>query len=161
MSDPRVQIRRGRRTDFTAVMRLLAASGIPMPPPDRAAVRRFRNLVADLGADFYLAWIEGTLAGLVHMTYTRQLTMPSRAQLDHLVVADAFRGRGIGSALLAFAQRRAQRRGCIVCSCMLPTTAASVQPFLERAGFQAAGYHFSLALAAESEMAPTIEPVQG
>lgn len=161
MSDPRVQIRRGRRTDFTAVMGLLSGSGIPMPPPDRAALRRFRNLVADLGADFYLAWIDDTLAGLVHVTYTRQLTIPSRAQLDHLVVANAFRGRGIGSALLAFAQRRAQRRGCIVCSCMLPTAAASVQPFLERAGFRAAGYHFSLALAVESETALPIGHVQG
>jgi GNAT superfamily N-acetyltransferase len=162
MSDHRIQIRRGRRTDFTAVMSLLAASGTPMPPADRAALRRFRYLVADLGADFYLAWIEGTLAGLVHVTYARQLAIPARAQLDELVVSEAFRRRGIGSALLAFAQRRARQRGCAVCSCALPEAAAAIQPFFEKAGFQAVGCQLSLVLdPGEQEMRPAMEQVQG
>ena len=51
MPEGRVHIRRGRRTDFTAVMALLAASGGTVPVPDRATLRRFRQLVADLGGD--------------------------------------------------------------------------------------------------------------
>ena len=134
----RLHIRRGRRTDFTAVMGLLAASGLPIPPPDRATLRRFRHIVADLGADFYLALVDGDLAGLVHVTYARELTMGQRAGLDQLLVAKAFRRRGIGTALLDFAQRRAQGRGCSALCCALPSAAAA-HHFLEKAGLQPGG----------------------
>jgi GNAT superfamily N-acetyltransferase len=133
-----LHIRRGRRTDFTAVMGLLAASGFPTPPPDRAALRRFRHIVADLGADFYLALVDGDLAGLVHVTYARELAMGQRAGLDQLLVAEAFRRRGIGTALLEFAQRRAQGRGCRLLYCAL-SRASAARRFLTKAGLQPGG----------------------
>jgi len=147
MGDARVQIRRGRRTDFTAVMALLAHSGIRVPPADRSTLRRFRLLVADLGTDFYVALVDGTMAGLVHVTYARQLTQGPAAALDRLVVAEAFRGQGIGSELLAFAQRRARKRGCATFSCVLPSTARERHRFLERAGLAAQGEWFVTHLA--------------
>ncbi len=134
MSEPRVRIRRGRRTDFTAVMQLLAASGVALPPPDRATLRRFRHLVNDLGADFYLALVDGTLAGLVHVTYARQLAAAPMARLERLVVADALRRCGIGSSLLRFAQQRARQRGCDTLSCVLPDGTHATRRFLEEGG---------------------------
>jgi N-acetylglutamate synthase-like GNAT family acetyltransferase len=134
-----MRIRRGRRTDFTGVMQLLATSGVALPPPDRATLRRFRNIVADLGADFYIAAIDGTLAGLVHVTYARRLAARPQAQLDQLVVADAVRRRGIGSALLAVAQERARRRGCAQLSCALAAADAPAREFLRKAGLQPVG----------------------
>lgn len=135
MGEPRVHIRRGRRTDFTAVMGLLAASGVAVPAPDRATLRRFRQVVADLGGDFYLALVDDAVVGLVHVTYARQLAAPPSAMLDQLVVAPAARRRGIGSALLAFAERRAQQRGCITFTSILPPLADAAAPaFLEKAG---------------------------
>ena len=142
MPGERVRIRRSQRTDFIAVMNLLAASGTAVPPPDRATLRRFRNLVNDLGTDFYLASVEESLAGLVHVTYARQLAVPPQAHLDQLVVAEAFRRRGIGSALLAFAQRRARQRGCGMLACALTAAAAPGAQFLTRAGLQPAGEWF-------------------
>lgn len=142
MTDFRVRIRRGRRTDFRAVMNLLAASNVAIPPPERATLRRFRNIVADLGGDFYLAVVDGTLAGLVHVTYARQLAVPPGARLDQLLVADPFRRRGIGSALLAFAQRRARQRGCGTFSCALPAADSPPRQLLEKAGLQPAGDWF-------------------
>jgi GNAT superfamily N-acetyltransferase len=141
MPDGRLQIRRGRRTDFTAVMGLLTACGIPVPPPDRATLRRFRHIVADLGTDFYLALVDGELAGLVHVTYARELTMGQRAGLDQLLVAEAFRRRGIGTALLDFAQRRAQGRACSLLCCALPV-ASPARCFFEKAGLQRGGEWF-------------------
>lgn len=141
MPDWRLHIRRGRRTDFTAVMGLLTACGLPIPPPDRATLRRFRHIVADLGTDFYLALLDGALAGLVHVTYARELTMGQRARLDQLLVAEAFRHRGIGTALLDFAQRRAQGRGCTVLRCALPM-ASPARHFLEKAGLHPGGEWF-------------------
>jgi len=138
MSETRVRIRRGRRTDFTAVMQLLAAGGVALPPPDRATLRRFRNLVNDLGADFYLAVVDGTLAGFVHVTYARQVAAAPMARLESLVVAEVWRRGGIGSALLRFAQGRARQHGCGTLSCIVPDGAAA-RRFLETGGLSAAG----------------------
>jgi len=112
MSEASPSIRRGRRTDFTATMAVLAASGMPVPPPDRATLHRFRNIVADLGADLYVAVVDGIVAGVVHVTYNRRLTTAARAQIDLLCVAPEHRRRGVGSALLRFAHKRALGRGC-------------------------------------------------
>ena len=131
----RVRIRRGRRTDFTAVMQLLAASGTPVPPPEPSTLRRFRYLVADLGAEFYLALVDGQLAGLVHVTYARQLAIAPIARVEQLVVAPALRRCGVGSALLRFAQQRASQRGCGRLSCTPMGGAAAARQFLEKSGF--------------------------
>ena len=142
MPDSRVHIRRVRRTDFTAVMTLLATSGAAVPPPDRATLRRFRKLVADLGADFYLALVDGTVAGLIHVTYARQLTVLPQAQLDHILVDADFRRRGIGAALLAFARRRARQRGCSTFCCAVGTHDSATRGFLEQTGFRPVGEWF-------------------
>ena len=146
MPEMRVQIRRGRRTDFTAVMQLLAASGAAVPPPDRTTLRRFRNLVNDLGTDFYLAVVDGALVGLVHVTYARQLSLPPAARVEQLLVAEPFRRRGVGSALLAFAEQRAHRRGCGLLSCVLLPAESPARCFVEKAGLQPAGERFALRL---------------
>ena len=145
-SDLRVLIRRVRRTDFTAVMHLLAASGVAVPPPDRATLRRFRHLVADLGADFYLALVDGTVAGLVHVTYARQLAVPPMARLEQLLVSDPLRRRGVGSKLLAFVRQRATARGCGALVCGRPSLASPARQFLLQAGLQARGEWFALQL---------------
>ncbi len=144
-----LHIRRSRRSDFTAVMALLAVGGIPVPPPDRATLHRFRALVADLGTDLYLAEVDGTLAGLIHVTYARQLTVGPRAGIEQLFVVEGFRRRGIGTALLEFARRRARRRGCMALRCALSTPAPSaVAEFLAKADMQTAGTWFAQDLSA-------------
>lgn len=107
---PKPQIRRARRTDFTAVMELLATSGVPVPPADRATLRRFRNLVNDLSGDFYLAFDEDLLLGLVHATYSRQLATAPIARIETLV-ARAHQDE-VAVALLLLIRERATRRGC-------------------------------------------------
>lgn len=142
MAEMRVRIRRGRRTDFTAVMQLLAASGTPVPPPERATLRRFRHLVADLGADFYLALVDGALAGLIHVTYVRQLAAAPAARVEQLVVATARRRCGIGASLLRFAQQRARQHGCDTLSCTPADGAPAARPFLEKGGLTAHGARY-------------------
>src|SRR5262249_61086414 len=83
-------------------MRLLAASGVPVPAPDRATLRRFRHLVDDLGADFYLILVDGTLAGLVHVTYARQVAGAPRARLGQLVGGGTFPRRGVWGGVPPF-----------------------------------------------------------
>lgn len=133
-----MRIRRTRRTDFTAVMGVRAASGTPVPPPDRITLRRFRQIVADLGGDFYVATVDDTLAGFVHVTYARQLARPPLAQLADLVVATPWRRQGVATALLAFVRRRARQRGCGTLVCV-PGADAAARAFLEHAALRAAG----------------------
>jgi GNAT superfamily N-acetyltransferase len=155
MADPmpegRLRIRRARRTDFTAVMQLLTASAMPVPPPDRATLRRFRHLVADLGTDFYLASVDGTVAGLVHVTYARQLAIAPSARVDQLMVAQVFRRHGIGSALLAFARQRARWRGCGTLSCAVPGNGAGARRFLDRQGLRPNGEWYGQELMRDAE----------
>jgi GNAT superfamily N-acetyltransferase len=113
-----------------------------VPVPDRATLRRFRQLVADLGGDFYLALVDDAVVGLVHVTYARQLAAPPSARLDQLVVAPTARRRGIGSALLAFVEQRARQRGCNSFTCLVPDADAVARVFLARAGMAADGQRF-------------------
>ncbi len=113
MADRPIRIRRGRRTDFTAVMELLAVSGEAVPPPDRATLRRFRHLVADLGCDFYLATVDERVVGVAHVTYARQLAAAPLATLATLVVGESSRGHGVDTALIEFAEARARKRACV------------------------------------------------
>lgn len=134
-----IRLRRARRTDFVAVMRVLAAGGLPVPPPDRAALRRFRHIVADLGGDLYVAVTEATCLGVVHLSYARQLTTAAQARVEMLVVAPDERRRGVGTRLLALAIERARRHGCHRIEYAGATGAAA---FLTRAGWQQAGERF-------------------
>ena len=146
MPEGRVHIRRGRRTDFTAVMALLAESGGTVPVPDRATLRRFRQVVADLGGDFYLASVDDAVVGLVHVTYARQLAAPPSALLDQLVVVPECRRRGVGSALLAFVEKRARQRGCVAFTCVVPDGDAAARAFLDKAAMAQTGQRFVKAL---------------
>ncbi len=110
MPDSELHIRRARRTDFTNVMQLLATSGMPVPLPERATLHRFRNIVNDLGGDFYLAFRGEQLDGLVYATYRRRLTMGPLARIEQLVVRAG--DEASATALLAFILERARKRGC-------------------------------------------------
>jgi GNAT superfamily N-acetyltransferase len=133
-----IRHRRARRTDFDAVSAILAASGLPAPQPERAGLRRFRRLVADLGADFYVAEIAARVVGLVHVTYGRRLIGGAHARLELLVVAPETRGQGVGRSLIQLAASRARRRGCAALRCTAAPDDQAAQ-FLGRVGWRPAG----------------------
>jgi len=96
------RVRRGRRHDLGAVRTLLGTDDVPP--------KLFRRLLADLGADVYVAEDPGgTVVGLVSVAYARSLMQGGGAALldgaraSHAPVLDG---------LIAFAEERARRRGC-------------------------------------------------
>lgn len=107
-----VRIRRARRGDFAAVREVLEASGAVSPSEERADLRRFRRIVADLGGDFYVALTPDQVIGFVHVSYVRQIATQGRARIEALVVAPEWRERGVVSSLIDHATARARRRGC-------------------------------------------------
>jgi predicted GNAT family N-acyltransferase len=66
----------------------------------------------------------------------RVLQAGSQAKFGRLVVARAARGRGIGAALLAAAERRAREMGC---NQMVLAAQTSAMGLYERAGYTARG----------------------
>ena len=108
MEERPIRCRRARRGDAESIFALLTP---PAPIESRAARHRFRQLVADLGADLYVALRDETVIGVVHVTYARQLTGPPRATVALVAAADG-EGSGVGRALARLALERAQRRRC-------------------------------------------------
>lgn len=107
--DAGMHIRRVRRGDLDDINTLLAETDLALVAAERAALRRFRNIVADLGCDFDVAIRRERVRGFVHVTYARDLLLGNRANLVALVGASA----GVRTALLAVATARARRRRCV------------------------------------------------
>lgn len=138
MSFRPIRHRRARRSDFDAIRAIMVSAGLPGPPPERAALRQFRRVVADLGADLYVADVDACVLGVVHITYTRRLSGAPRAHLELLAVAADARGRGVGRGLATFAAARARRRGCVTLQCGAPPTDGG-RTFFARTGWRGNG----------------------
>lgn len=136
-----IHYRRAQRTDFDAIRAILTASGLSAPEPDRAGLRRFRRIVADLGGDLYLADATARVVGVVHVSYARHLISGPRARLELLVVAPDVRRRGIGRGLATWAAMRARRRGCTALRCGDAETDDG-RAFLSNVGWRRAGEEF-------------------
>ncbi len=101
-------IRRVRRGDLAAIRDLVSKVGVPVPDETRATLSRFRRIVADLGADFYVATQRNKPAGFFHVSYSRDLLEGSRAQLLALVAIQ----NECRAQLAEAACKRAAKRGC-------------------------------------------------
>lgn len=146
MEETAVRIRRGRREDFDAIRALFEALGLPAPAADRRTLRRFRHIVADLGADFYVAVVDGRVVGVVHCVYSRDLLHGQQGRIERLVVSAAHRDRGIEDALLALIVARARKRACARL-CWVPSQAHSTPaPVLASAGLTGGGQEYLLRL---------------
>jgi GNAT superfamily N-acetyltransferase len=85
-------------------------------------------LVADRG--------DGTLAGLATLHRTRVLHRPAPVgRITALVVDATERGRGIGRALVAAAEERLTRDGCILLEITSNLRRADAHAFYERIGY--------------------------
>ena len=100
-------------------MEILASCEMPLPPADRATLRRFRHIVADLGNDLYVATVDERLVGVVHASYARQVTTYPLARIELLAVAPPLRRQGVGAALVRHIEDRARQRACVRASCDL------------------------------------------
>jgi GNAT superfamily N-acetyltransferase len=115
MTAPGLKIRRGRRQDFAAVMRLLALDEVA---PDRRTLRRFRSIVADLGADLYVADLGGRVVGVIHATYARRLGGAQGARVEDLAADTDYRQHQIARRLFEFILERARKRSCATLCCV-------------------------------------------
>ena len=134
-----IRIRRGRRTDYSALSALCGWPAADASPTH--ALRRFRRVVADLAYDLYVAEDDGSAVGMVAVSYVRSLPLGGqRATLEQLVVHAERRRTGIGRRLLEFAIGRALRRGARAFEARPGDEDAA--RFLDHLGFRPSGVRY-------------------
>ncbi len=90
--------------------------------------------VAGPGMETYAAFVDGRRAGHVSLTLNGLL----RGYIRVMFVGEAFRGRGVGEALIAFAERRILRDSPNVFLCVSSFNAGA-RRFYRRLGYVRAG----------------------
>lgn len=140
-----VELRPAAREEIEAVLRLLEARSASRRPGVDAAVAaaRWGSLLGSVDAAPFLAVADGTPAGVLLLVFRRRLNFATwEALVPELVVADAFRGRGIGRALLRVAIEEWRLRGGHRLSVELEPNEAAGEALLVRMGFEDALLRF-------------------
>jgi ribosomal protein S18 acetylase RimI-like enzyme len=115
-----------------------------MPPGDAIAdtyLERMLDRCESWDGAVFVALVDGRVGGFV-CVWTRVPPEPDEpdrpyAFVSDLVVLEALRGRGIGRALLAEAERHARARGAAVLRLDVMIGNAAARRFYENAGFSA------------------------
>ena len=107
----KVSSREAHKGDSAALAELSGQLGYPATADQMA--RRLAKLLPEEGQAVFVAEIDGDgLVGWVHV-FERTLLVRNRyAEIGGLVIADGFRGQGIGRLLMALAEAWAVERGC-------------------------------------------------
>lgn len=104
-----IKIRRGRRTDLSALEELLKPGVSALI--DKSQTRHWRRLAGDPSLDFYVAEYKGALQGALLVCYIRALQEPGWQAVLEVALALDSPGE-LAHALVSFAKARARQRGC-------------------------------------------------
>jgi GNAT superfamily N-acetyltransferase len=132
-----------RRLAAILVAGVEAGASLGFLPPlarDRAE-RYWRKISGEVAAGKVLllaAWADGVIVGTVQLDLAMGETQPHRAEVEKLLVHPAFRGRGIGRALLARAEQAALGHGRRLL-CVDANAGEPAETLFRGAGWTAAG----------------------
>ena len=132
MSPPR--IRAMRRDDAGAVANLATQLGYPSSEVQLA--ERIARVQGREEAAAMVAEDAGNVVAWVHVELRRTLVADQHAQVMALVVDERCRGRGIGAALMAEAERWARKLGAKAVRVASRTTREEARRFYERQGYR-------------------------
>ena len=128
-----ILLRPARPADLAALLALEA-----MFPGDRLSPRQFRRHLASPRARLRVAMFKGTLAAYA-LTLLRRGSAVAR--LYSIAVDPAWRGHGLGAALLIDAQEQALRAGCDRLRLEVRADNAAAIALYRHAGFREFGRH--------------------
>jgi GNAT superfamily N-acetyltransferase len=95
--------------DIRQTVPLLAELGYELMPDE--VERRFAAIIRSTDHSLLVAEMEAQIVGLLHLYARPALEKPPETIVQALVVDRAFRGGGVGRALMAAAERWASERG--------------------------------------------------
>jgi len=123
-----------RRDDAGAVANLATQLGYPSSEVQLA--ERIARVLGREEAAAMVAEDAGNVVAWVHVELRRTLVADQHAQVMALVVDERCRGRGIGAALMAEAERWARKRGANAVRVASRTTREEARRFYERQGYR-------------------------
>jgi len=140
---PEISIRRARRDDVAAIVRMLADDHLgrarerfedPLPASYGEA---FARLEADPNVTLVVAAEAGGVVGCPQLCILPGLSSQgaSRGLIEDVRVASDRRGRGIGEQLVQWAVAGARAKGCKLVELLTHQTRVDAQRFYERLGF--------------------------
>ena len=140
-----VEIRPLGRDDLADAL-ALARELYGMPEGDVEPYRpAFDALVNDVDAAPFLAIADGTPAGLIVFRFRRRLNHATfEGWISDLVVREAFRGRGIGRALVGAVIAEWRLRGSHRLTLEVGDDRTAARGLYERVGFREQGRHFEM-----------------
>jgi len=115
------------------------------PATSEAARRRLQVLAASHNDDVWLAERDGTVVGLVAIHVSASLERDGEVA-NAIVVDEAARRQGVGKQLMAFAEREARRRGCVLLFLTTAERRKDAHAFYRGLGFEETGRRFAKAL---------------
>ena len=134
-------VREARPEDAPRMAELIAQLQFSV---DEAGVTERLARLAEDGEPVLVAEADGVVVGLLdwHVMTTIHRPRPV-GRLVALVVADGFRGRGVGRALVAEAERRMRLRGCEKMEVTSNLQLARAHAFYEGLGLERSSFRFA------------------
>lgn len=136
MAPASLQIRPAYEGDVERLAALTTQLGYPAAPP--AMAERLRLLTGGFDHQVLVALVEGEVMGWAQVGRALSLESGEQAELLGLVVDEAWRGRGIGAALVAAAEAWALGRGLGRLRVRTNVTREATHRFYRRLGYQEA-----------------------
>ena len=146
MSESRLRLRRARRQDVQAIVRLLASDplgatretgcGDELP---EAYWQAFDAIAADPRQLLVVAELDGCVVGTLQLTLIPSLTYRGgeRAQIEAVRIDPDSRGHGLGRVMVGWAIEQARARGCRVVQLTTDQRRPEALRFYESLGFRA------------------------
>jgi GNAT superfamily N-acetyltransferase len=150
-----IVLRRARADDLPAIVDLIAADqlgaardGIRTPADLAAYQEAFRAIDADPAQILMVAEARHDIVATMQLSFIPGLSRRGawRAQLEAVRVHQAYRDRGLGAAIFAWAIDEARQRGCALVQLTTDKSRTSAHRFYERLGFVASHEGMKLAL---------------
>jgi len=131
----KVKIRRARRSDSAQIAELTTQLGYPATIGEMA--QRLSLVIPECDSAVFVAFTApASVIGWLHVSVTRLLEVPLRAEVNGLVVDEKRRSLGAGAMLLAAAERWAKSQGCKSMSVRSNVIRDRAHAFYERHGYE-------------------------
>ena len=101
-------IREAKKTDAVALAKLSGDLGYPTTTTEMES--RFDKLFSKSDNGIYVAKLD-SIVGWIHVSVIQSLESNPFVEICGLVVAESYRGKGIGTQLVSMAERWAQEKG--------------------------------------------------
>ena len=142
-----ILVREATKADLPAIGKLLEDLTNAMDNTEGIdigiAIKTCEHLLKDASSHFLVAAREGTPVGFIYFTIRQTILHRSpSALIDELVVAEEYRGKGVGKQLVLAAIEKCRQLGCCEVEMSTEKTNLKARKFYKECGFEERGMLF-------------------